>query len=81
MNKQIIDASSRQNCEADAYQQAAYTPPNYKDLSSASNALDKVIGNFFKTCMEKYDAEWKKLHSHKIIYWLRQINANEKTCS
>ena len=57
MNQKIIDASSRQNCEADAYQQAAYTPPNYKDLSSASNALDKVIGNFFKACLEKYDAE------------------------
>ena len=40
-----------------SYQQAVYSPPNYKDLSSASKALDKVVGNFFDVCMAKCDGE------------------------
>jgi len=57
MNNKIIDVSSHLKCEADAYQQAAYSPPNYQDLSSASDALDKAIGGFFKACMDKCHAK------------------------
>ena len=47
-----IDASSYLGSNDDSYQQAVYSPPNYKDLSSASNALDIAIGKFFDSCKE-----------------------------
>ena len=57
MNEELIDASSKLGSNDDAYQQAVYSPPNYKNLSSASNALEKAIGDFFVSSTEKCDDE------------------------
>jgi hypothetical protein len=53
MDKELIDEPSYLDSNDASYQQAAYSLPNYTDLSSASNALDFAIGCFFDTCMEK----------------------------
>ena len=53
MNKKSIDEPLDLTSNVSSDQQAAYSSPNYKDLSSASKALDDAIGTFFNTCMEK----------------------------
>ena len=47
MNNKVIDAPSHLKRVGEADQQSAYSAPNYKDLDSASHALDKAIGKFF----------------------------------
>ena len=53
MNKESIDESLDINSNDGSHPLAVYSPPNYKDLSSASKALDEAIGIFFNTCIEK----------------------------
>jgi hypothetical protein len=53
MNEEHIDESLDLNSKGGSYQLAAYSAPNYTNLSSASKALDDAIGTFFNTCMEK----------------------------
>ena len=56
MNEEFIDESLDLNSKGGSYQLAAYSAPNYTNLSSACKSLDKAIGSFFDTCMEKgYD--------------------------
>ena len=57
MNNKLINQPSDLDSKDDSYQQAAYSPPDYKDLTSASNALDGAIGSFFNAVMEKSDGE------------------------
>jgi hypothetical protein len=57
MNKKSINEPLELNSNVSSDQQAAYSPPNYRDLSSASNALDKAISNFFDDCMDKCHGE------------------------
>ena len=57
MIKELIDESLDIDSDDGSYQQAAYSQPNYVDLSSASKDLDKAIGGFFNACMEKCDGE------------------------
>jgi hypothetical protein len=53
MTKELIDASSCLGSNDEPYKKITYNPPNYKDLPSASDALDKAIHNFFTACMER----------------------------
>jgi hypothetical protein len=53
MTKELIDASSCLGSNDEPYKKITYNPPNYKDLPSARDALDKAIHNFFTACMEK----------------------------
>lgn len=52
MNNRLINQPSETDTNSDLDQQASYSKPNYKNLPSASKALDKAIGGFFKACME-----------------------------
>ena len=57
MIKELIDEPLDLDSDDGSYQQAVYSPPNYKDLSSASKALDEAVDSFFNACMEKSDGE------------------------
>jgi len=57
MNNELINQPSKLDSKSESAQQASYIQPNYKNLSSASNALDLAICNFFNACLEKYNDE------------------------
>jgi len=57
MDNELINQPLKLDSNADSAQQASYSQPSYKNLSSASNALDLAIGDFFNVCLEKYHDE------------------------